>query len=40
MSELKHRVTIEKVLASRTGKLCSFKDKWKLYADIFDTGAI
>ena len=40
ISELKHRVTIEKVLASRTGKLCSFKDKWKLYADIFDTGAI
>ena len=40
MSELKHRVIIEKVLASRTGKLSIFKDKWKLYADMFYTEVI
>ena len=36
MLELKHRITIEKILAFRTGKLSSFKDKWKLYVDMFD----
>ena len=36
MLELKHRIKIERILAFRTGKLSSFKDKWKLYVDIFD----
>ena len=40
ISELKHRITIEKVLASRTGKVNTFKDKWKLYAGMFDAGII
>ena len=40
ISELKHRISIEKVLASRTGKVNSFKDKWKLYVRIFDAGII
>ena len=37
MLELKRHITlIEKILAFRTEKLSSFKDKWKLYVDIFD----
>lgn len=36
MSELKHRKIIEKSLASSIGKLNSFNNKLKIYADMFD----
>ena len=40
ISELKHRIIIEKSLASRTGKLNTFKDKWKIYVDILDSDIV
>ena len=35
MTELKSRISLEKALAIRNGKMSAFNDKWKLYISIF-----
>ena len=38
MPELKYRISVEKALAARIGKLSVFNDKWKLYGNVFEAG--
>ena len=36
ISELKHRIIVEKALSYRIGKLNVFNDKWRLYSEMVD----
>ena len=36
ISELKHRIIVEKALAYKIGKLNVFNDKWRLYIEMVD----
>ena len=40
ISELKHRVIIEKALALRAGKANIFFDKWRIYNDLIDANIV
>ena len=40
LSELKHRIIVEKALALRAGKIYKFSDKWKTYARLIDANIV
>lgn len=40
LSELKHRMIVEKALALRAGKIYKFSDKWKTYARLIDANIV
>ena len=40
MPELKYRISVEKELALRNGKLSAFNDKWNLYGNVIEAGIV